>query len=65
MISGVPDLENLTKDSDKGEEDLEIEDNSRPDLKKRGNLNFGDLKYKAYTEEFDEIVKAEELRKYR
>ena len=58
---GVPDLENLSKDSDKGQEDLEIEDNSRPDLKKRGNLNFGDLKYKAYTEEFDEIVKAEEL----
>ncbi len=58
---GVPDLENLSKDSDKGQEDLEIEDSSRPDLKKRGNLNFGDLKYKAYTEEFDEIVKAEEL----
>ena len=58
---GVPDLENLSKDSDKDQEDLEIEDNSRPDLKKRGNLNFGDLKYKAYTEEFDEIVKAEEL----
>ncbi len=58
---GVPDLENLSKDSDKGQEDLEIEDSSRPDLKKRGNLNFGDLKYKAYTEEFDEIIKAEEL----
>ena len=23
--------------------------------------NFGDIKYKTYTEEFDEIVKAEEL----
>ena len=28
---GVPDLENLSKDSDKGQEDLEIEDSSRPD----------------------------------
>ena len=41
---GIPDLENQTKDSDKAEEELEIEDNSRPDLKKRGNTQFGDLK---------------------
>ena len=59
--SGVPDLENEAKDSDQAEQELEIEDNSRPDLKKRGNTNFGDLKYKSYTEEFDEIIKAEEL----
>ena len=58
---GIPDLENQTKDSDKAEEELEIEDNSRPDLKKRGNTQFGDLKYKTFTEEFDEIIKAEEL----
>ena len=58
---GIPDLENQTKDSDKAEEELEIEDNSRPDLKKRGNNQFGDLKYKTFTEEFDEIIKAEEL----
>ena len=31
------------------------------DLRKRGNTNFGDLKYKTYTEEFDEIIKAEDL----
>ena len=49
---GIPDLENQTKDSDKAEEELEIEDNSRPDLKKRGNTQFGDLKYKTFTEEF-------------
>ena len=59
--SGVPDLENQAKDSDQTEQELEIEDNSRPDLKKRGNTNFGDLKYKSYTEEFDEVIKAEEL----
>ena len=59
--SGVPDLENEAKDSDQAEQELEIEDNSRPDLKKRGNTNFGDVKYKSYTEEFDEVIKAEEL----
>ena len=32
--SGVPDLENEAKDSDKSEEELQIEDSSRPDLKK-------------------------------
>ena len=58
---GVPCLENEAKDSYQAEQELEIEDNSRPDLKKRGNTNFGDLKYKSYTEEFDEIIKAEEL----
>ncbi len=59
--SGVPDLENQAKDSDQAEQELEKEDNSRSDLKKRGNTNFGDLKYKSYTEEFDEVIKAEEL----
>ena len=59
--SGVPDLENETKDSDKGDEEIKFEDSARPDLKKRNLTNFGDLKYKSYTEEFDEIVKAEEL----
>ncbi len=59
--TGVPDLENETKDSDKTEEELEIEDSLRPDLKKRSNTNFGDLKYKIFTEEFDEIIKAEDL----
>ena len=59
--SGAPDLENEAKDSDKAEEELEIEESIRPDLKKRSNLNFGDLKYKTYTEEYDEVIKAEEL----
>ncbi len=59
--SGVPDLENEAKESNNTEEEIEIEDNTRPELKKRGNTNFGDLKYKTFTEEFDEIIKAEDL----
>ncbi len=59
--SGVPDLENETKESDNSDEKIEIEDSSRPDLKKRTHSNFGDLKYKTYTEEFDEMIKAEDL----
>ncbi len=59
--SGVPDLENEAKDSDKIEEEIEIENSSRPDLRKRNINNLGDLKYKTYTEEFDEVIKAEEL----
>ena len=62
VIDGsIPDLENQATDSDKSDEEIEVEDNSRPDLRKRGNTNFGDLRYKSFTEEFDEIIKAEEL----
>ncbi len=59
--SGVPDLENEAKDSNEAIEELEVEESSRPDLRKRNNPNFADLKYKSYTQEFDEIIKAEEL----
>ncbi len=59
--TGVPDLENESIESDKTEDEIEIQDNARPDLRQKGNTNFGDLKYKIYTEEFDEIVKAEDL----
>jgi len=59
--SGVPDLENEAKESDNSDEKIEIEDSSRPDLNKRINSNLGDLTYKTYTEEFDEIIKAEDL----
>ncbi len=59
--SGVPDLENEAKDSDEAIEEIEVEKSSRPDLRKRNNPNFADLKYKSYTQEFDEIIKAEEL----
>ncbi len=59
--SRVPDLENQAKDSDKAEEEFEIENNSRSEIEKKGSTNFGDIKYKVYTEEFDEIIKAEDL----
>ena len=59
--SGMPDLENEAKESDQAEEDVEIEDSSQPDLRKKGKSSLGDLNYKTYTEEFDEIIKAEEL----
>jgi cobaltochelatase CobT len=59
--SGMPNLENETKESDQTEEDIEIEDSSQPDLKKKGRNSLGDINYKTYTEEFDEIIKAEDL----
>ena len=59
--SGVPDLENEAEDNDKLDEGFEIEDSSRPDLRKKKVNNFDDIKYKSYTQEFDEVVKAEEL----
>ena len=59
--SSIPDIENQTKESDKAEDEIEIENASKPDLKKKGKTNFGDLKYKTFTEEFDEIIKAEDL----
>jgi cobaltochelatase CobT len=59
--SGMPDLENEAKDSDQAEEDVEVEDSSQPDLSKRGKNTLGDINYKSYTEEFDEIIKAEDL----
>ena len=59
--SSIPDVENLTKDSDNAEEDIEIDNTSKSDLNKKGKLAFGELEYKTFTEEFDEIIKAEEL----
>ncbi len=59
--AGLPDLENEAKENDKIEEEFEIDDSSRPELNKRKNKSFGDLLYKVYTEEFDEIIKAEDL----
>ena len=58
---GVPDLKNEAKESDNADEEVQIEDSSRPDLQKGLKNNFGDLNYKVYTDQFDEIIKAEEL----
>ena len=59
--SGTPDLESETSESDQDGEDIEIKDESKSDLKKKIKNNLGDIKYKSYTEEFDEIIKAEDL----
>ena len=59
--SGMPDLENEAKESDQAEEEVEIEDSSQSDLRKKGRSAIGDIHYKAYTEEFDETIKAEDL----
>ncbi len=59
--SGAPDLEGMTSDSDQNGEEIEIEDKSQSDIRKNIKNSLNDFKYKAYTEEFDEIIKAEEL----
>ena len=59
--AGIPNLDNEAKDSNQADEEVDIADSSRPDLKKREKKNLGDLKYKTYTQEFDEIIKAEQL----
>ena len=59
--SNVPDLEDEAKESNSNEGEVEIDIHSKPDPSKKRNSNFGDLNYKTFTEEFDEIIKAEEL----
>ena len=59
--SGIPDLEDQAKESDQESEEIEIEDKSKSDFRKKIQKSLGDLKYKTYTEEFDEIIRAEEL----
>ena len=59
--SGIPDLEDQAKESDQEGEEIEIEDKSKSDFRKKIQKSLGDLKYKTYTEEFDEIIRAEEL----
>ncbi len=59
--AGSPDVESQTKDSDQNEEEIEIEDKSKSELRKNNKSTSIGLKYKAYTEEFDEIIKAEDL----
>ncbi len=60
--AGVPEVENFSNEIDDETEALEIEDSSSSTDKRRGKINnFGDKKYKAFTEEFDEVAKAENL----
>ena len=59
--SGSPDLESEASESKLNEEEIEIEDKSESDLTRNINKTLGDIKYKFYTEQFDEIIKAEDL----
>ena len=59
--SGVPDLENQTSESDQEGKEIEIEDKSKSEFRKNIKNSFENIKYKAYSEEFDEIIKAEDL----
>ena len=59
--SGMPNLNNEAKESDQAEEEIEIEDSSQSDKRKKGKSTLGDINYKTYTDEFDEIIKAEDL----
>ena len=60
--SGTPDADGHADEIDKDADILELEESS--DSNKRDKniaKNFGDKKYKPFTEEFDEIIKAEDL----
>jgi len=60
--TNLPDLDQLS--SEIGSEikvDEESESLNSPKNNREKRKNFGDLKYKYYTQEFDEIIKAEEL----
>jgi cobaltochelatase CobT len=60
--ASLPDIDQLSSEGDKEIEISEEEDplNSTSN-KKRKDKNFGDSKYKFYTQEFDEIIAAENL----
>ncbi len=60
--SGVPDLDNETKESDSDIEEVDIADNSSASERKLGKSeNYSDKDYKSYTDEFDQTIKAEDL----
>ncbi len=61
--SGSPDLENEAAESDKDGDEVEVEEKSTQEKKKNFKKSFDGIKYKFYTEEFDEIIKAEDLEK--
>ncbi len=57
-----PDLDEFAKDSDNDDQIIELEQEAdSPSQRNRSKKTINDKKYKAYTEEFDEIVKAEDL----
>ncbi len=55
-------IENLATENDQDSEVLEVENYfDKQSQRKKAPINFGDKKYKVFTDEFDEIIKAEEL----
>jgi|TARA_B100001093_G_scaffold413659_1_gene403589 cobaltochelatase CobT len=60
--ASLPDVDKLASEVDK---EIEVNENENslnsPNNRKTINKNFGDSKYKFYTQEFDEIISAEEL----
>ncbi len=60
--ASLPDVDQISSEIDKeievGEEENSI---NTPNNKKKLGKNFGDSKYKFYTQEFDQIISAEEL----
>jgi cobaltochelatase CobT len=61
--SNLPDMDQLSSEDDNENEIDEKEDEfeNSPQDNKKNNKNFGDSNYKYYTQEFDEIINAEEL----
>ncbi len=60
--TGVPDLDDFSTENDKETDSVKAEENTNSSNHQRGKSNnFGDRKYKPYTEEFDEVIKAEKL----
>ena len=61
--NGMPDIDtSLESDKEEQEHEVEVEDDSKTNERKKNlKKTYGDIKYKFYTEEFDEIIKAEEL----
>ena len=60
--ASLPDVDQLSSEIDK---EIEVEEEKKslnfPNNRKVGNKNFGESKYKSYTQEFDETIAAEEL----
>ena len=62
MDAGVPDVESIPGDSEVDEEAIGVDkDPEQTESKSKVANNFGDIKYKVFTEEFDEVVKAEKI----
>ena len=60
--AGLPDVENLSDENNLDEESVEIEDAlNEPGQNEKEIKNIKDKKYKTYTQEYDEIIAAEDL----